>query len=93
MDCGGKLIELENAIYLSIANEFAKNGVPPIVGHLVVNAVCRRFADDALAAIAVNNSKLDYELVRMAKENKELIDKLTHIRVNEDDVGKEGDDT
>lgn len=93
MDCGGKLIELENAIYLSIANEFTKNGVPPIVGHLVVNAVCRRFADDALAAIAVNNSKLDSELVRMAKENKELKDKLTHIRVNEDDVGKEGDDT
>lgn len=93
MDCGGKLIELENAIYLSIANEFAKNGVPPIVGHLVVNAVCRRFADDALAAITANNSKLGSELVRIEKENKELKDKLTRIRTNGDDVGKEGYDT
>ena len=92
MDCGGKLIELENAIYLSIANEFAKNSIPPIIGHLVVNAVCRRFADDALAAIAVNNSKLDSELVRMGKENKELKDKLAYIRANGNGVVKEGDD-
>ena len=92
MDCGGKLIELENAIYLSIANEFAKNGVPPIVGHLVVNAVCRRFADDALAAITANNSKLDSEMESVRKENKELKDKLAYIRANGNGAAKEGDD-
>lgn len=92
MDCGGKLIELENAIYLSIANEFAKNSVPPIIGHLVVNAVCRRFADDALAATAVNNSKLDSEMESVRKENKELKDKLAYIRANGNGVAKEGDD-
>ena len=92
MDCGGKLIELENAIYLSIANEFAKNSVPPIIGHLVVNAVCRRFADDALAATAVNNSKLDSEMESVRKENKELKDKLAYIRANGNGVVKEGDD-
>ena len=55
--------------------------------------MCRRFADDALAAITVNNSKLGSELVRIEKENKELKDKLTRIRTKGDDVGKEGYDT
>lgn len=67
-----KIIELSNSIYLMVAREMQKRGIPATMGAIVVESVYRRIVEDAYTLTSIHNADLEAELKRKEKEIAEL---------------------
>lgn len=67
-----KIIELSNSIYLMVAREMQKRGIPATMGAIVVESVYRRIMEDAYTLTSIHNADLEAELKRKEKEIAEL---------------------
>lgn len=67
-----KLIEFSNTIYMMIARELSRNGIPATFGRFIVESVYRRISEDALAITAARNNDLESELAKKMQELEEL---------------------
>lgn len=66
------MIELSNSIYLMVAREMQKRGIPATMGAIVVESVYRRIVEDAYTLTSIHNADLEAELKRKEKEIAEL---------------------
>lgn len=71
-----KLTEVSNSIYIMVARELQKRGLPATVGAIVVESVYRRIIEDAYTLVSVHNADVEAELKSKEKEIAELKAKL-----------------
>lgn len=74
-----KIIELSNSIYLMVAREMQKRGIPATMGAIVVESVYRRIVEDAYTLTSIHNADLEAELKRKEKEIAELKSKNQEV--------------
>lgn len=67
-----KMTELENVIFLSIVEVLQKEGIPPVMGRIIIGNVYRQFADNANYISSTRAVVLQNELRKQkeAEENK-----------------------
>lgn len=85
-DISNKIVELSNVIYLSVAKELNRNGIPVTLGRVIVESVYRRMTEDALAITAKENHELRAELEKVTNDIKAL--QLDRANKNENGGGE-----
>lgn len=85
-DISNKIVELSNVIYLSVAKELNRNGIPVTLGRVIVESVYRRMTEDALAITSKENHELRAELEKVTNDIKAL--QLDRANKNENDGGE-----
>lgn len=98
MDLGEQFTALENHIFAFAKNQFERNGIPPTLARIIMEAVYSRFQGQAIEQMIVNQIKIegsepegDKKVTQSEESIQETVNALKNFygKEEEKDVGTE----